>query len=214
MNWTPTGIVDEAEGEYDDIPSGIIDRYVKCKTPKRNGPTPWWNSKCEKAYKWKLKTFKNRNSHPLRYQAAIKFNRMIQKKAFKAHQERIKVKLTNMSSSDTNFWQLAKEIGGLVTERSQAAPSAQIMADHFADRMSNGKGIVEVEYTPPDGHRIPMMGFKIRYRDILRMLRNMNPNKSANGVPPRLLKICAEELASSVTKLYQYIVKKKKHVSR
>ena len=206
MNWTPTGTVDEAEGEYDDIPSGIIDRYVKCKTPKRNGPTPWWNSKCEKAYKWKLKTFKNKKSHPLRYQAAIKFNRMIQKKAFKAHQERIKVKLINMPSSDTNFWQLAKEIGGLVIERSQAAPSAQIMADHF--------GIDEVEYPPPDGHRIPLMGFKIRYRDVLRMLKNMNRNKSANGVPPRFWKICAEELASSVTKLYQYIVKKKKHVSR
>ena len=132
LNWVPVGTVDEAESDLDDILTSIIDKYVKFKTPKRHSPSPWWNAKCEKAYKWKLKTFANRQIHPLKYQAAVKFNRKIQKKAYKAHQKRIKYQLNNLSSSDTNFWQLAKEIGGLATDRSQAAPSAQKPADHFA----------------------------------------------------------------------------------
>ena len=214
MNWIPVGTVDEAESVLDDILTSITDKYVKFKTPKRHSPSPWWNAKCEKAYKWKLKTFANRRIHPLKYQAAVKFNRKIQKKAYKAHQKRIKCKLNNLSSSDTNFWQLAKEIGGLAANRSQAAPSAQELADHFALKMSNGKDFDEVEYTPPDEFKIPLSGFKIRYKDVLKMLQKMNPSKSANGVPPRFWKECAELLAPSVTRLYRHIVKKKRYVSR
>ena len=213
-DWTPIGTVDEAESDLDDILTGIIDKYVNFKTPKRHSPSPWWNAKCEKAYKWKLKTFANRLTDPVKYQAAIKFNRRIQKKAFKTHQQRIKDKLNNLSSNDSNFWQLAKEIGGLTTDRSQSTPSTQKLADHFADKMSNGKDIHDVKYTPPDSFRIPLSGLKIRFKAVLKMLKQMNPSKSANGVSPRFWKECADLLAPSVTKLYRYIVKKKKYVSR
>ena len=66
-NWVPVGTVDEAESDLDldDILTNIIDKYVKFKTPNRHSPSPWWNPKCEKAYKWKLKTFANRQNHPL-----------------------------------------------------------------------------------------------------------------------------------------------------
>ena len=79
----------------------------------------------------------------------------------------------------------------------------------------HGKDFDEVEYTPPDDFKIPLSGFKIRYKDaVLKMLQKTNPSKSANGVPPRFWKECAELLAPSVTKLYRHIVKKKRYVSR
>ena len=42
----------------------------------------------------------------------------------------------------------------------------------------------------------------------------MNPKKSANGIPPRFWKECADILAPSTTKLFKYIVKHSKWVSR
>ena len=86
------------------------------------------------------------------------------------------------------LWQLAKEIGGLSTGRSQASPSAQDLADHFADKMSNGKNMVEAKYTPldsfkipfskytpPDSFKIPFLGLKIRFHDVLHMLKKVDP---------------------------------------
>jgi hypothetical protein len=44
-----------------------------------------------------------------------------------------------MSTSDSNFWSLIKELSGLSSSRSSSAPSVEDLADHFAEKMSNGK---------------------------------------------------------------------------
>ena len=124
-DWRPNGTVEEAEDEMDTRITGIIDKYVKFKQPAKPGPTPWWNSKCEKACKWKSKCFMTQDSKPDKYKTAVKFNRKAQKKAYGAYQRKIKSKLNRMPCSDGAFWKLAKEIGGLEPSRSEAAPSAQ-----------------------------------------------------------------------------------------
>ena len=58
--WQPSGTVDDAEAELNDMLTEIIRRYVKEKVPSKPGPTPWWNSRCEKAYQWKHKCFLSR----------------------------------------------------------------------------------------------------------------------------------------------------------
>ena len=213
-HWKPTGNQDDAEEELDAILSVIIEKYVKWKVPSQPGPTPWWNHKCEDAYKWKQQAFTNRIMDPEGYNQATKYNRKIQKKAYSAYQQKIKRKLNNLPSSDRNFWQMAKEIAGLEAPRSEAAPSPEELAVHFAEKMSNGKGIEADAYVAKDGLKIPLSSFKIRFKTVLKVLQNMNPNKSANGVPPIFWKECAHVVAPSVYKLFRYIVKKSKFISR
>jgi len=120
-----------------------------------------------------------------------------------------------MSSSDRNFWQLTKEIGGLNAERGNAGPSVEELATHFADKMSNGKDEPEDDYfIPKDSRKVNLSNFKIRLKTVKKILRNMDPNKSANGIPPRFWRECVDVLAIHVCKLYQYIVKNAKYPSR
>ena len=213
-NWKPSGGVDEAEADLDNLLSKVVDDYVKWKKPTRPGPTPWWNCKCEKAYKWKRKCFVNRVTDQSKYDSAVKFNRKIQKKAYGSYQKKIKKKLASMSSGDSNFWQLAKEIGGLERTRSESAPSAQKLAEHFAEKMSNGKDDTPDTYIPKNGLKVPLLGFKIRYKNVLKALQNVDPSKSANGIAPIFWKECAKIIAPSVYTLFQHIVKHKKCVTR
>ena len=173
-NWKPSGGVDEAEADLDKLLSKVVDDYVKWKKPTRPGPTPWWNCKCEKAYKWKRKCFVNRVTDQNKFDSAVKFNRKIQKKAYGSYQKKIKKKLASMSSGDSNFWQLAKEIGGLERTRSESAPSAQKLAEHFAEKMSNGKDDTPDTYIPKNGLKVPLLGFKIRYKNVLKALQNVD----------------------------------------
>ena len=208
------GSADDAEADLDRLLSKVIDDYVPWKTPTTPGLAPWWNCKCEKAYRWKLKCFVNRVKDPSRFHSAVKFNRKIQKEAYGSYQKKIKKKLASMSSSDGNFWQLAKEIGGLEPTRSDSAPSAQKLAEHFAEKMSNGKDDIPDEYIPKDGLKIPLLSFRIRYKTVLKALQNADPSKSTNGIAPIFWKECAKVVAPSVCKLFKHIVKHRKYVTR
>ena len=55
-----------------------------------------------------------------------------------------------MSSADRNFWSLTKDLTGLSSSKSNAAPSVDALADHFANKMSNGKDEEDDDFTPND----------------------------------------------------------------
>ena len=146
--WVPVGSVDDAEADWNNKLSIVVDNYVKWKTPATPGPTPWWNKHCEKAFHWKSKCFEHHMKEPEEYHRAVKFSRKVQKRAYGIYQKQVKSKLNNMSNSDGAFWKLAKEIGGIEADRAQSAPSAEVLAEHFADKMSNGKGVKDVGFIP------------------------------------------------------------------
>jgi hypothetical protein len=171
MNWTPKGTVDEAEQEMDDILVGIIDKYVKKKKPRSPGPTPWWNSRCNKAFKWKQKRFEKRNIEAVEYSRAVKFSRKVQKKAYGAYQRKIKSKLNTMSTGDGNFWSMVKEMGGLESSKGQATPSAEDLADHFAEKMSNGKDVEDDDYVPKRALPIPLSSFEVCFKTVEKVLK-------------------------------------------
>jgi hypothetical protein len=118
-----------------------------------------------------------------------------------------------MKCSDRQFWQLTKEIGGIAQNKAAAAPSPEALVEHFADKMSNGKGVQESEYVPPDPLRVPLVSWKIRYRKVLRTLQALDTNKSVNGIAPKFLRECAKELAPVLTKLFKFIVRQAKYPS-
>ena len=76
-----------------------------------------------------------------------------------------------MPCRDGAFWKLAKEIGGLEPSGSEAAPSAQDLADHFTDKMTNGKDVEADEYTPKDSLKVPLCSFRIRFKEVRKVLR-------------------------------------------
>ena len=52
-----------------------------------------------------------------------------------------------------------------------------------------------------------MAGFRVTARHVKKVLGGLNTNKSVNGVSPRLLKECRDELAGPLYDLFQRIVR-------
>ena len=81
------------------------------------------------------------------------------------------------------------------------------MAEHFADKMTSGKDCPDGDFEPNDNTSVPLTGFKIRQKSVLRSLKKPDPDKFAAGVGPRFLKECSAALAPALTKLFQFVVK-------
>ena len=167
-----------------------------------------------KAFKYKIKTFKSRVDYPERYIKACVSSKLIQRRAFKEYNIKIKKQLEEMSSADRNFWSLIKDLTGLSTSKSNAAPSVEDLADHFATKMSNGKDEEDDDFIPNNRDQIPLSTFRIRHKDVLKSLKKLDPSKSTNGLGPRFLKECAVALAPAVTRLFRLIVRKSSYVSK
>lgn len=140
------------------------------------------------------------------------FERNFQRKAFKQHNVKMKAKLDEMSTSDSNFWSLIKELSGLTGSRSSSTPSVDDLATHFAEKMSNDKDEEDHDFTPNSDARCPISSFKITRRQNKRSLKKLDPSKSVNGLGPRFVKESADVLTDSVARLFKPIVKKSKYV--
>ena len=191
----------------------IIDDYVPKSKPKKSGPAPWWNYYCGKSFKLKLKTFKKRDEHPDRYEKACKLCKKTQRAAFKAYNVKIKKRLSEMSTADQNFWTLIKELTGLSSNKSSSAPSVDALADHFAEKMSNGKGEEDDNFVPNNTDYFPISSFKVSRKIVLKSLKRLNVSKSTNGFGNRFLRECADAMEPTITKLFKLITKKASFVS-
>ena len=215
-DWDPHALesTDNAEADLDNILLKIIDRHVKWSKPKDRGPIVWWNDQCEKAYKIKQGLFSRRSIKPVRYNAAVNFCRTVQNRAFAQYQKDLSTQLKSMDKSDKSFWQLARDIGGIESSKSSAAPSAEDLAVHFANKMSNGKDEEDFDFVPKDTTSIPLCNFKIRHKRVKQVLKKIDVSKSANGISPRFWKETADVLSWPVTKLYRRIIHDASYVSR
>jgi hypothetical protein len=178
-------------------------------------PAPWWNYSCIKKLKCKCKVFdllQKGLASENEYKKASQVCRKVQKKAYAAYQKVLKRRLESTPNSDKYFWSTAKDISGLSHERSSSCPDVDSLADHFAHKMSNGKGVTasadstaaRVTVHEP----VVLSGWKVRYKQVLRTLSTLDPSKSSNGVGPRFLRECCKEIAPAVTQLYRYVVQK------
>ena len=132
---------------------------------------------------------------------------------YSRYQEEIRLKLNSMSNGDGAFWKLSKGIGGLEADRAQSAPCAEVLAEHFAENMTSGKGVEDRGFTPKNPFKIKFTSFKVQFKKV-RFNKSIDPSKSANGVAPRFWKECSIELAPSTCKMFKYIVQKATYVSR
>ena len=146
--------VDAAVASLDGILEKIIVKYVKKTIPRSTPSHPWWNRQCEKAFKAKQRAWEGPTLE--RYHAAVKRCRLTQRRAFATYNRKLKSRLAKLRCNDREFWTLTKEIGGIARSNASAAPSAEALAEHFADKMSNAKGMQESEYMPADPLRAPL----------------------------------------------------------
>jgi hypothetical protein len=160
-----------------------------------------------------MKTFKTRSEFPERYLSATYLSKLTQRRAFKEYNVKMKIRLDEMSTSDSNFWSLIKELSGLSSSRSSSAPSVEDLADHFAEKMSNDKDEEDSNFTQNSDARCFISSFKITRKLVKKSLKKLDPSKSANGLGPRFLKECSDILTNSVTRLFKLIVKKSTYVS-
>ena len=162
-----------------------------------------------KKLRYKCKMFQQLEAGKIsqgRYRCAARVCRKVKKKAYACYQKKLKTKLDSMSNSDKNFWSLAKDISGLSQERLASCPDVDSLADHFAEKMSNGKDVEadcgSVSTHPP----VALKSWGVRFKQVLKTLRALDPSKSANGVGPRFLKECCTVIAPATTKLFRFIV--------
>ena len=127
----------------DGILEKIIVKYVKKTMPRSTPSHPWWNLQCEKAFKAKQRAWEGPT--PEKYAAAVKRCRLTQRRAFATYNRKLKSRLAKLKCSDREFWTLTKEIGGIARSNASAAPSAEAICEHFADKMSNAKDVQESE---------------------------------------------------------------------
>ena len=208
-DWDPNWFssADEAQRNLDEWLQAIFDRYIKSATPVIHGYAPWWSYRCEMAFKYKMKAFRTAASGPDRYVRAVRWNKRVQRKAFRVFKQKLQTKLLGMKSSDPLFWDLVKDIGSLNTARSSAAPDADELADHFAEKMTSGKHRSDPHFEPNYRPRSPLSNFKIHFKHVLRCLSVLDPSKSANGVGPRFLKRCAAIVAPPLYRLFKMLVR-------
>ena len=209
-HWDPCAFASPslAQSNLSEWMDAIIDRYVPLTSPVSNPNAPWWNFHCEKAYKWKQRAFVDAGPDSEEYARAVSWNRTVQKKAFKSYNIKLRARLQKIGTSDRVFWDTVKEIGGLSSARSSAAPSAEALAEHFATKMmTSGKDRSDDDFTPITAAYYPLSGFKIRFKNVVKALRRLNPSKSANGAGPRFLRECADVLAPVVNRLFKFIVR-------
>ena len=111
---------------------------------------------------------------------------MSEKRAFADFQMKIKMKMESSSKSDRIFWDLAKEIGGLSRSRNTAAPDPEVLADHFACKMSHGRDDFDTgAWHPRDERRVSLSNFVVRSDVVLKTLKSLNLSKSVNGAHRR-----------------------------
>lgn len=154
------------------------------------------------------RSFPTRLSKSVRYNAAVNHSRTVQNRAFATYQKELSVRLADMSKCDKKFWQLAKEIGGVESSRSGAAPSPEALASAFAEKMSNGKDVEDESFEPQDETSIPLSSWKIRRKRVYKVLSIVDASKSANGASPVFWKETSRVISDAVTKLLKKIVRK------
>ena len=120
----------------------------------------------------------------------------------------MKKRLDEMSTSDSNFRSLIKELSGLSSSKSNSARSVEDLATHFAEKMSNGKDDEDTNFTLNNDARCSLSSFKISRKKVKKPLKKLDPSKSVNGLGPRFLKECADVFAPRLTNLFKFIVKK------
>ena len=103
---------------------------------------------------------------------------------------------------------MVKDISGLESSRSAAAPDQDELANCFAEKMTSGKDDDDNNFAPNSPHLIPLSNFRIRFKSVRNALRKLDPNKSANGVGPRFLRKCANTLAPLACGLFKFVVRK------
>ena len=140
---------------------------------------------------------------PDKFARAVNWSKRVQRKAFRVYNDKLRARLRGMDCSDRTFWNLVKEIGGLDSARSSAAPDAEALADHFAQKMTSGKDREDQQFIPINRNVHSISTFKIRYKQVFKSLRKLDSSKSTNGAGTRFLKQCAEELVEPITKLFK-----------
>ena len=103
-----------------------------------------------------MKAAKVFKTTPEKYHAAVKRCMRVHRRAYRKFNLKLRSKLGEMMCSDKKFWSITKEIGGVTTTRSTAAPGVEDLVQFFATKMSNAKNTPDPEFKPTDGIQIPL----------------------------------------------------------
>jgi len=204
--WNPRslGTVDAALDDMYDKVGAAIKRYIRSSIPAHARPAPWWDSHCTKALKIADKTFSARNEDPDAYKKARQVLKTRQRQAYAVYRSELTKKIAE-SGPTKDWWDTAKLYAGRTRSRTAGAPPPQELAEFFAEKLSlDGEEDEVPEFEPVD--RVNFTSFRVTKKRVLKVLKTLDPRKSANGISNRFLKECGKALAPAVTLLFRMIV--------
>lgn len=225
ISWTDvlTGSIDDQVGIISDLLLTLQHRYIPCQTYKsKPQDQPWFGFHCRVAADKKSRAWQRYRAHPSRlnknlHKLACKNMDQVQKWAIHRWREDLKSKLSGQSVGSKTWWSSIKQHQGLVnddcippltrpdgTVATRDRDKAQVLAAHFSSKMT----VPDPERVPPivpEQTKATLGKLTFTAEDVRKQLLRVNPKKALglDDISPRLLKVCANQLAGPLTMIFQ-----------
>lgn len=214
---TNVSICAQAVGEV--ITLGI-ETFIPHSIKTFSSTKPWFGKACVRALARKRKSFEvwRKNPSSLNRSAYVQARnacKLVIDQAKETFCNKIKNKLISCPSGSRSFWSLSKAVSKnftssafppLMRDDGSIATTAKEKANLFAKIFSNNSTLDSQGKIPPS---IPQQSFKMpnikfHQKTIRHILRELDTNKAVgvDGIPPIVLKMCANELAPTLCKIF------------
>ena len=204
-----------------------MNKFIPSKVLRIRPTDPvWWTPECSAAVEAKRKAWNlhHRNRDNVVLQEAYNITRTATANCLTRtqalHMQQIRRKLLSGSMRDREWWSTVKRAGGhgrqstipvLVDksgqEHTRSCDKAEVLGQYFAEKCSLERDFDSCTPTLPNvRQRSPNVISTIYFRlsTVLRTLKHLHPCKATgpDGIPARVLKMCADTLAYPLSKLY------------
>ena len=204
-----------------------IAQFIPSKTLVTRPSDPaWWTPECTQILRVKKAVWKSLRRHPSpqaydAYHAACQASCINLQKAKAMHLRTLRCRMENGSLSSKQWWSSVKHAGGegrttdLPTLTDPAgrdhvtnSEKAECLAKYFSAKCSLGENDLDPTCLPPVNQRSSAELPTVRFRPsaVQRLLKRLDASKATgpDGIPPRVLKVCSQELASPLAKLFSF----------
>ena len=221
--------VDESCEKFTGVLKDGMARFIPSQQLRTRPSDPtWWTPECCKAVRSKERLWKawkrNLTDSQLKANYVHEVERCIRVllAARHAHEQRLRTKLSRGNLRDRQWWQTVKRACGdgkrsdvpLLTDTTgkecvTATEKAEAFGKFFSGKCCLGENDIDRNSPPDFPRRCSTSMSKIHFRtsEVKRLLSRLDTTKASgpDGIPCKVLKQCASELAEPVTKLFRLI---------
>ena len=197
----------------------IIEKHVPTKMTSKKHQQPWFTTLTNRLTRKKKRWFqrmKNTNSERVKNKYK-EIKRTTQKALRSAHSEYVKNMICNDNKDNKKLWTYIKSkrqeqvgIPDLIDDNNKTIKDpkekANILNNQFSNVFSNPEPEIICKNNPNLEHAYSQMNaINVKKEGVLKLLLNIKENKATgpDGIPGRILKLCAPEIVDAYVLLFQ-----------